>query len=168
MANTKARVQIAEEPCDEILGRKEDVTIMRSPLRNTGRITIVPVDGKPSMVNVDSGASRKSQVGYHKDVSRQDASVRRIGMNGRPLQDRMKTWEPSENVHSGNRNSLTDEDANHKASSELCKLLQQRAAPEADIDCFDGNPLNYHYFMAFFFEVVETKIEDPIGRLITP
>ena len=175
MANTKARVQIAEEPCDEILGRKEDVTIMRSPLRNTfnhqndpGRITIVPVDGKPSMVNVDSGASRKSQVGYHKDVSRQDASVRRIGMNGRPLQDRMKTWEPSENVHSGNKNSLTDEDANHKASSELCKLLQQRAAPEADIDCFDGNPLNYHYFMAFFFEVVETKIEDPIGRLITP
>ena len=67
MANTKARVQIAEEPCDEILGRKEDVTIMRSPLRNTfnhqndpGRITIVPVDGKPSMVNMDSGASRKS------------------------------------------------------------------------------------------------------------
>ena len=63
---------------------------------------------------------------------------------------------------------ITDEDPNHKASSELCKLLQQRAAPEVDIDCFEGNPLNYHYFMAFFFEVVETKIEDPIGRLITP
>ena len=31
--------------------------------------------------------------------------------------------------------------------------------------CFDGNPLNYHYFMALFSEVVETKIEDPRGRL---
>ena len=30
---------------------------------------------------------------------------------------------------------------------------------------FDGNPLNYHYFMALFTEVVETKIEEPRGRL---
>ena len=38
-----------------------------------------------------------------------------------------------------------------------------------DIDCFDGNPLNYHYFIALFCEVVETKIEDPqdgLTRLI--
>ena len=30
---------------------------------------------------------------------------------------------------------------------------------------FDGNPLNYYYFMALFVEVVETKIEEPRGRL---
>ena len=47
----------------------------------------------------------------------------------------------------------------------LCKLLQQQAAPEVDIECFDGNSLNYHYFMALFSEVVETKIDDPRGRL---
>ena len=86
-------------------------------------------------------------------------------MNGRPLQDQMKTWEPAEDVHSGNRNSSTDEDANHKTSSVFCKPLQQQAAPEVDIDCLDGNPLNYHYFMALFCEVMETKIEDPRGRL---
>ena len=60
---------------------------------------------------------------------------------------------------------LTDKDANHKASSVLCKLLQQQAAPDVDIDCFDGNPLNYHYFMALFCEIVETKIQDLRGRL---
>ena len=94
MAKTKTRVQILEEPCDEIVGRKENVTGMRSLLHKTfnhqndpGRSTAVPVDGKSSMVNMESGASRESHVGYHKDVSRQDVSVRRIGMNGRPLQD---------------------------------------------------------------------------------
>ena len=85
-------------------------------------------------------------------------------MNGRSVQYWMKTWQPAD-LSSGNRNSSTDEDANHKASSVLCKLLQQQAAPDVDIDCFDGNPLNYHYFMALFCEIVETKIQDPRGRL---
>ena len=30
---------------------------------------------------------------------------------------------------------------------------------------FDGNPLNYHYYMALFAEVVETKIEEPRGKI---
>ena len=60
-------------------------------------------------------------------------------MNGRSVQYWMKTWQPAD-LSSGNSNSSTDEDANHKASSVLCKLLQQQAAPEVDIDCFDGNP----------------------------
>ena len=99
-------------------------------------------------------------------MSRQVVPVIRIGMNGRSLQDHVKTWQLAEvnHVNPGNRNSSTEEDANHKASSVLCKLLQQQAAPEVGIDCFGGNPLNYHYFMALFCEVVETKIEDPRGR----
>ena len=47
----------------------------------------------------------------------------------------------------------------------LCQLLRQQSAPEVQIDVFDGNPLNFKYFMALFKEVVETKIEDPHGRL---
>ena len=77
MAKTKTRVQTLEEPFDEIVGRKENVTGMRSLLHNTlnyqndpGRSTTVPVHGKSSMVNMNSGASRESHVGYHKDVSR--------------------------------------------------------------------------------------------------
>ena len=55
-------------------------------------------------------------------------------MKGRPLQDQLKIWEPAEDVHSENRNSSTDEDANHKTSSVLCKLLQQQAAPEKQLE----------------------------------
>ena len=33
------------------------------------------------------------------------------------------------------------------------------------MECFDGNVLEYHYFMTLFREVVESKTEDPRGRL---
>ena len=45
----------------------------------------------------------------------------------------------------------------------LCKLLT--AAPKVDMEPFDGNTLNYHYFVALFKEVVESKIDDLRGRL---
>ena len=45
------------------------------------------------------------------------------------------------------------------------KLLKQQSAPDVDMEIFDGNPLNYRYFMTLFREVVESKIEDPRGRL---
>lgn len=63
------------------------------------------------------------------------------------------------------QSSSIDKDATHKSSSALFKLLQQQATPEVDIDCFNGNPLNYNYFMALFCKAVETKIEDPRDRL---
>ena len=50
-------------------------------------------------------------------------------------------------------------------SQMLCKLLKLYAAPEVDMVPFDGSALNYHYFMALFKEVVESKIDDPRGRL---
>ena len=45
----------------------------------------------------------------------------------------------------------------------LCKLLT--AAPKVDMEPFDGNTLNYHYFIVLFKEVVESKIDDIRGRL---
>ena len=47
----------------------------------------------------------------------------------------------------------------------LCQLLKQQAAPDAETDTFDANPLSYFYFMALFKEAVERKIDDPKGRL---
>ena len=47
----------------------------------------------------------------------------------------------------------------------LCQLLRQQAAPQVDIEVFDGNLLNFKYFMSLLKEVVETKINDPKGRL---
>ena len=52
-----------------------------------------------------------------------------------------------------------------RSSDALCKLFQLQAAREVDMEQFDGNPLNYHYFLALFDEVIETKIEEPRGRM---
>ena len=49
------------------------------------------------------------------------------------------------------------------ATNVLCQLLKQQAAPDVEIDTFDGNPLNYFYFMALFKEAIERKIDDPKG-----
>ena len=38
-------------------------------------------------------------------------------------------------------------------------------APDLEMDDFDGNPLNFLYFITNFKEVIETKIKDKRGRL---
>ena len=47
----------------------------------------------------------------------------------------------------------------------MCKLLNQQNTAELDIDTFDGDPMESHYFMAIFYEVVERKVDDAQGRL---
>ena len=64
-----------------------------------------------------------------------------------------------------NRNLRNTASSTREPSDILYKLFKQQAAPEVDIEYFDGNPLNYHYFMAQFSEVVDTKIDYPRGRL---
>ena len=51
------------------------------------------------------------------------------------------------------------------AEESIAKLLQLQTAPPVDIDEFDGNPLEFNYFLATFKEVVEQKVDDPRGRL---
>ena len=85
--------------------------------------------------------SKENCVGYPKDMFRQDIPIRRIAMGRRSMKDWMKTWQPPADANPGNRTSLTDKDDNHKISGVLCKLLQQQAAPERNIYCFDGNTL---------------------------
>ena len=79
------------------------------------------------------------------------------------------TWDPDEDdklVHLARGCSPVEKENIKETSSDaLCKLLQLQAAPEVDMEQFDDNPLNYHYFMALFAEVLETKIEEPRGRL---
>ena len=43
--------------------------------------------------------------------------------------------------------------------------MKQQSAPDVDLDVFDGNHLEYHYFMTLFRELVEKRSEDPRGRL---
>ena len=63
--------------------------------------------------------------------------------------------------------SYTPSDHNSQSGevSKMCQLLKQQGAPEVEIDVFPGDPLEYHYFMEIFKEVVEKRIEDPRGRL---
>ena len=50
-----------------------------------------------------------------------------------------------------------------RISQMMCELLRQQAAPELEINIFDGNPMDFNYFMAVFKEVVENKVTDPRG-----
>ena len=50
-------------------------------------------------------------------------------------------------------------------SEMMCRLLKQQSAPEIEIDVFDGNPMEFHYFMAVFKEVVEKRVDDEQGKL---
>ena len=52
-----------------------------------------------------------------------------------------------------------------KLQDMMCNLLKRQPALDVDIDEFDGNPINYHYFIAIFKEAVESKIDDPRGCL---
>ena len=53
----------------------------------------------------------------------------------------------------------------NEISDMFCKLLQHQSAPDVDIESFDGNPLNYHYFVTMFSDVIEKNIQDPRGSL---
>ena len=43
--------------------------------------------------------------------------------------------------------------------------MKQQSALGIDLDVFDGNSLNLHYFLDIFREAFKKKIEDPRGRL---
>ena len=79
------------------------------------------------------------------------------------------TWDPDENdklLHLARGcNTVKKGNIKETSSDVLCKLLELHAAPEVDMEQFDGNPLNYHNFMALFAEVVEINIEEPRGRM---
>ena len=54
-------------------------------------------------------------------------------------------------------------------TSDLCaaisQMMQIQNTPKVELDSFDGNPLDYHYFKASFVDVVESSITDQRGRL---
>lgn len=60
---------------------------------------------------------------------------------------------------------------NHQTSRDrflaeaLQDLLLQQGVPDIDLDCFDGNVLEFNYFMTIFEDMVEGRIKDPGERL---
>ena len=112
----------------------------------------------------------KVHVRYHRDKIGMSPDADRVSCNERlyPRSYR-NTWDPDEDDKLVRlaRSCNTVEKGNIKETSSdaLCKLLELQVAPEVDMEQFDGNPLNCYYFMALFAEHVETKIEEPRGRL---
>ena len=47
----------------------------------------------------------------------------------------------------------------------LCHLVKQLSMPDIELDVFDGNLLDFYYFITFLDELVESKFSEPRGRL---
>ena len=45
-------------------------------------------------------------------------------------------------------------------------MIQKQAAPEVELECFDGNSLEYNHFVDLFREEVEKWIPELKGRLL--
>ena len=71
----------------------------------------------------------------------------------------------SKSSNDENRSVRNSEISANDTTNVLCQLLKQQAVPDVKIYSFDGNPLNYFYFMTLFKEAVEKKVDDPKGRL---
>ena len=48
----------------------------------------------------------------------------------------------------------------------LCHLVKQQSQPDIKLAAFDGNSLDFHYFMILFCHVVQKRIDGPRGRLV--
>ena len=61
---------------------------------------------------------------------------------------------------------LVPKNQNSAINETLCRLLEQQGAPDVTIDKFDGNPLEYKYFISTFMEAVDSKVCTDRGRLL--
>ena len=59
-----------------------------------------------------------------------------------------------------------DDEERKEVSEMICNLPQHQGAPEVEIDKFNGNPLEYQYFVSMFNQV-ERKVSDQMRRLTT-
>ena len=78
------------------------------------------------------------------------------------------SWQEANEAQNYNLDDISGRysDENDQNTEMICKPLQQQVAPHVDSEKFDGNPINYQYFMSIFKEVVEDRIEDLTGRLV--
>ena len=62
-------------------------------------------------------------------------------------------------------NSRPNGDQSENLSNALFDLVQMQGAPSVSLEVFDGDPLNYIFFMTNFEDNVEKRISDSKGRL---
>ena len=64
------------------------------------------------------------------------------------------------------RSTMKNTKNTKELSQMMCNLLRHLSASNVEIKTFTGNPMDYHYSMSVFKEVLEYKIGDPQGRLV--
>ena len=78
---------------------------------------------------------------------------------------RIEDAEPTADRRGPKQTALNSEGNQKDMVGMMSKLIRQQTAPDVDINIFSGHPVDYHYFIAVFEEVVEKKIDGPRGRL---
>ena len=73
---------------------------------------------------------------------------------------RKDNWQEANEAQSYNVGDVSGRysEENDYNTEMICKRLQWQAATHVDIKKYDGNPINYQYFMSIFKELVEDKI----------
>ena len=71
----------------------------------------------------------------------------------------------NEDRSTNRRSQQKSEHENDNVAEMLSKLVRKQSAPQGDMKPFEGNPLDFTYFMSMFQESVEKKIDDPRGKL---
>ena len=56
--------------------------------------------------------------------------------------------------------------SDQKIVNSLCHLVKQQSTTDIELDVFDGNILDFYYFMILFHEIAEKRIDDPRGKVI--
>ena len=71
----------------------------------------------------------------------------------------------NEDRSTNRRSQQKSEHENDNVAEMLSKLVRKQSAPQGDMKPFEGNPLDFTYFMSMFQESVEKKIDGPSRRL---
>ena len=157
LAGLKAKLAIAEENVQKDIERK--IARMRrvegekieSSLRDL-REQIVECEAAEHVYN-EVGCVPKSTEEKFLPALPSDQSRTRFDVKDNPLAE-------SSSRHSSDHTDLS------KLNEAMVDMLNLHAAPNADIDVFNGDPLEFHYFRALFRDVVENKVSDQRGRLM--
>ena len=160
LAKAKARVAAygQHNPTEDIC---DDVSIVQQ--NNIPAEKFKTTDGKNKMILLnpvkkvnDLGLNVSADTYLEDDMGTYDIDDGHIYTNTKGVRDKV------ERKSFGRKR---EEDQQTNVAEMMYKMMKQQSAPEIDIDVFSGDPLDFHYFMALFHEVVEKKIDDSRGRL---
>ena len=104
----------------------------------------------------------------HKDVvkTERNVEIQKEELKKKVLRKGMRSNEEQQiKKHIASNHPTSCDHPTTSATSALIDLLKLQSAPQVEIDTFDGDPLEYVYFIANFKDMVESVVSDQRGRL---